>query len=359
MSKLFTPGPTNVPDFIRETYQEDCFHHRKDEFHDMFRQIIKKLKKVFKAKAEVLVLTASGTGAMEASVLNFFNKGDKVLVINTGVFGQRFVELCHLHELDVTEYKVENGKTFVYEDVKELILNQTFNGVFMTYSETSTGILNDVKQIGELTKTKDTLLVVDAISGLVVNDLNVDEWGIDVCLAGSQKGFLLPPGLSFVALSKRAVDKLHDMDVKSMYLNLKLYIDFLRVKAETPFTPAVFELRALNKALDYLLGKGLDDIQKEKEALKNVLIEGFSEIGFIPFAEHTKNNTLVAFTRNESFDFKSYITYMQSKGYVIAGGQRGMLNKIIRVGLIGEVDQHDIEGLIQVTKIYFKEIGHG
>ncbi len=359
MKKLFTPGPTNVPEFVRDTYKADCYHHRKGEFHEMFEGLNKKLKQVFKCDNDVIVLTASGTGSMEASVLNFFSEGDQVLVINTGVFGSRFAELCQIHKLEVVNYEVEYGNTFQLDEIEKLVNNYQFKGVFMNYSETSTGMLNDVESIGELLKGSDTLLIVDAISGLIVNDLNMKDWGIDVCLASSQKGFLLPPGISLVALSDRALKRMETVEVRSMYFDLKRYLNMYQTKLETPFTPAVFEIRALDKALDYLLQKGLDNIQSKKIELKEKLINGFKPLGFIPFSIHTKNNTLVAFKRNDNLDISKYITYMESKNYIISGGQKEMAGKIIRVGLIGEFDQHDIDGIISETEIYFKEIDYG
>ena len=201
---LLTPGPTNIPERYLKIFGEDIIHHRTPEFRRILKENNENLKKVFKTKNDVYTLTTSGTGAMEAAVVNFFSKGEKVLVINTGYFGERFAKIAEIYGLDVINLKYEFGDGYELDDVKKILSeNPDLKGILSTHSETSVGILNDIKALGELTKDTDILLVVDTISGLVANDFDFDGWNIDVAIAGSQKAFLIPPGLSFVTASDK------------------------------------------------------------------------------------------------------------------------------------------------------------
>ena len=221
---LLTPGPTNIPEEYLEIFGKDTIHHRTPEFRRIMKENNENLKKVFKTKNDVAVITSSGTGSMETAVVNFFSKGDKVLAINTGYFGDRFRKIAEIYGLNVINLQYEFGESYNLDDVKKVISeNPDLKGILATHSETSVGILNDIKSLGDLTKNTDILLIVDTISGLVVNEFDFDGWHVDVAIAGSQKAFLIPPGLSFVAISDKAKKAMEVSDLPKYYFDLKQY----------------------------------------------------------------------------------------------------------------------------------------
>ena len=225
---LLTPGPTNIPEEYLEILGNDIIHHRTPEFRRIMKENNENLKKVFKTtQNDVAVLTSSGTGSMETAIVNFFSKGDKVLAVNTGYFGDRFRKIAEIYGLNVINLQYEFGESYKLEDVKKVISeNPDLKGILATHSETSVGILNDIKSLGDLTKNTEILLVVDTISGLVVNEFNFDEWHVDVAIAGSQKAFLIPPGLAFVAISDKAKKAMETSDLPKYYFDLKQYIKY-------------------------------------------------------------------------------------------------------------------------------------
>ena len=234
---LLTPGSTNIPERYLKIFGEDIIHHRTPEFRRILKENNENLKKVFKTKNDVYTLTTSGTGAMEAAVVNFFSKGDKVLVINTGYFGERFAKIAEIYALDVINLKYEFSDSYELDDVKKILSeNPDLKGILATHSETSVKILNNIEALGSLTKNTDILLVVDTISGLVANDFDFDGWNIDVAIAGSQKAFLIPPGLSFITISDKAKKAMERSDLPKYYLSIKQYEKYFEEMTETPYT---------------------------------------------------------------------------------------------------------------------------
>lgn len=350
---LMTPGPTNVPEVIRKKMAEDVIHHRMTDYKKLFTEVSEDLKHFFKTKQEVLTLTCSGTGVMESAVVNLFSKKDKVLVINTGNFGQRFVEIGTTYELDVIDLKYEWGSTYNLEDVKEIILkNKDLKGIFVTHSETSTGVLNDIQILGELTKPTNILLVVDSVSGMVVNPLEFDNWSLDCVIAGSQKGFLLPPGLAFVALSEKAKKAMENSNLPKFYFDLKKYIKFLKEKQQNPYTPAITLIVGLKCACDLLLEEGLDSIQTKHTKLRKYLGEELINLGFEYFVkdEKARGNTLVAVTHPQIENLDEFRSAIDKNGVSIAGGQGNYAGKLLRIGCLGKIDKDDIDRTIEEIK---------
>ena len=260
MSKLLlTPGPTNIPKRYLEIFAKDIIHHRTPEFRNIMKENNDNLKKVFKTSNDVAILTSSGTGAMETAIVNFFSTGDKVIAINTGYFGERFKKIAEIYGLNVIELDYEFGKSYKLDDVQKILDNNSdIKGILVTHSETSVGILNDIKSLGELTKNKDTLLIVDTISGLVANEFEFDNWNVDVAIAGSQKAFLIPPGLSFVAISDKAKKAMEKSNLPKYYFDLKQYDKYFTEMYETPYTPAIALILALHQSLKDLLKNGVE-----------------------------------------------------------------------------------------------------
>ena len=218
---LMTPGPSPVPSSVREALGKEIMHHRTDEFIEILKEINEGLKYVFCTKNPVITFSSSGTGAMEAAVTNFFSAKDKVLVLIGGKFSERWAEIAKAYGLDVVEAKIEWGKSPTAEDVKKALdSHKDIKGVFTTLCETSTATVFDIKGIAAVTKDKNVLLIVDAISGLGQDALPTDEWGVDIVVSGSQKGFMLPPGLAFISISEKAKGFLKTSTLPKYYFNL-------------------------------------------------------------------------------------------------------------------------------------------
>ncbi len=351
---LMTPGPTNVPEDIREVLGQDLIHHRSAEYSKLFAGLNDKLKQIFKTESDVLTLTCSGTGAMESAVVNLFSRGDKVLVINTGKFGERFVDICNVYGVNPINLEYKWGETYRVEDVEKILEREKdLKGVFMTHSETSTGVLNNVEEIGRLLEGKDILLVVDAISGLVANRFEFDEWNVDCAIAGSQKGFLLPPGISFVALSEAAKRSVYSSDLPKFYFSYEAALKVLPA-GQNPYTPAIGLVVAADLACEKILKQGLEKIERERREVREYIEESLQRLGFGFFVEDQENrsNTLLAIYKNglDLLDMKKFLK--ENYGIVVSGGQGQYKEKILRIGCLGEIDKKTVDSLSEAIYDY-------
>ncbi len=352
MSKrLFTPGPTNVPNEIRDVLAQDVIHHRMSTYHEIVQSVTARLKKIFDTKEDVIILTASGTGAMESSVVNLFSAGDEVLVINTGSFGQRFIELCTTFNLVLHKLDYEWGTSYNLEEVKAILSkNPQIKGIFVTYHETSTGVCNNLEALGTLTKNTELLLIADCISGMVVQPFQMDKWGVDCALASSQKGFDLPPGLSFVALSQKAKKAIETSNLFKYYFDYQKYLSALHSKSEQPFTPAISLVVALNQALDSILSKGLDTIISEKVALRKYTEQKLEAIGFTVLVKEElhRGNVLVPVLPPAHINAKDLCAKLDSMyDLTVAGGMGEYAGKMMRVGILGPITTEAIDDLVE------------
>ncbi len=351
MSKLlFTPGPTNVPSEIREVLGQDVIHHRMADYHNLVQDVTTGLKQVFDTKEDVIILTSSGTGSMESAVVNLFSTNDEVLVINTGSFGQRFIELCQVFGLVPHALNYEWGTSYDLDEVKQVLnANPNIKGIFVTYHETSTGVCNNLEALGELTKDTDILLIADCISGMVVQEFHFDAWHVDCAVAGSQKGFYLPPGLSFVALSQKAMKATDTSNIPKYYFDYRKYVNSLHTKSEQPFTPAISIVVALKTALEMILTKGLDNIVAQKAALRMYTEEKFLDMGFelLVSNEEVRGNVLVPVIPPAHLDAKTLCTNLDAKfNFTVSGGMGAYVGKMMRVGILGDITEHDIDTLV-------------
>lgn len=358
MKKLFTPGPTNIPNFILDELSKNIIHHRTEDYSILLKNVIEKLKEVYKTDQDVIIMTTSGTGAMEASVINLFKSREKVLVINTGFFGERYTQITNIYNLEVIELKYQWGRSYNLNEIKETIRNNPdLKGIFVTHNETSTGVCNNIKDIGELTKGTNILLVVDSISGIVNNELLFDDWNIDCAVSASQKGFLLPPGLSFACLSSKAINKMNELENRGYYLNFKKYLQNQEI-GQNPYTPAVSLVMALKVALEYLLEKEISYITSKKREERISLERKLQELGFNLFIEDEKNrgNSLVVVS-HENIDIEQLIKLLDRDfDITIANGQGKYKNKLIRIGLLGDYKDEDYNELLNAIQIKMGEI---
>lgn len=345
--KLFTPGPGNVPQIIRVQLSKNIIHHRMNDYRNLLFKVTEKLQQVFQTKQDVLILTSSGTGVMESAVVNLFSKNDEVLVINTGFFGERFIEICKTYQLKVHTLDYEWGQTYKLEDVKEMFnKHPNIKGVFVTYHETSTGVLNNVQLLGEFIHTTNAILIADCISGMIHHPFAFDEWHVDCALASSQKGFMLPPGLAFVALSEKAKAFIPQSNLPKYYFNYEKYLEFYK-KGQNPYTPAISLILALDLALDIILEKGINNIILEKQKLREYTELKLQELGFELFIidEVIKGNVLVPVLSNE--DINKLVNFLDTRYDIsVSKGQGKYNNSMLRVGLLSDFTTEDIDDLI-------------
>ena len=347
---LFTPGPTNVPVAIREVLGQDLIHHRMGDYYSILTRVNQSLKQIFETRNDLIIVTSSGTGAMESTVVNLFSSHDEVLVINTGAFGKRFVEIGHVYGLIVHELCFKWGETYKISDVEAYLKKHPkIKGVFVTYHETATGVVNDLKPLGRLTKERDCLLIADCISGMVVQEFQFDEWGIDCAVASSQKGFLLPPGISFIALSEKAKKAMQTSELPKYYWDYRRYLE----KIEPPFTPAINIVVALESALQVLLSQGLPYVIENKRKLREYAQEKFMEIGFMPFIEDQtiRGNVMVPVIAPKDVNIQKLVTILDERyEMTVSKGMGSYTSEMLRVGIIGEITKEDIDLLIKNIK---------
>ena len=331
----FAPGPTPVPDRVVRKMSVPILTHRSTEFSDLLRQVALGLQYVFRTDNDVLVLTASGSGAMEAAVVNLLSPGDRVLAISGGKFGGRWVELCATFGIDALTLDVEWGKAADPDEVDRILGEQgPFEAVLATHSETSTGVLHDIEALGRIARGHGCYLVVDAISGLGANELRTDDWHVDIALTGSQKALMIPPGLAFISVSERAWQRIEESRQPSYYLNLKRARDSFS-KGLTPYTPAVSLLMGLAESLEMMKELGLEEIYRIHERNALVTRAGVAALGLNLFARRP-SNVLTSVVMPPGIDGSDLLkTIKQECGVTIVNGMDHYKGKYIRIAHLG------------------------
>jgi aspartate aminotransferase-like enzyme len=341
---LLTPGPTQVPPQLCETLGRPIIHHRTPQFQDNIKQAVEGLKEVFQTKNDIYILTSSGTGAMEAAVVNLLSPGDKVIAVDGGKFGERWVELCQTYKANTIVHKVQWGKAPTAPEIKSLLdANPDTKAVFITLAETSTGVTPDVKAIGAVVHHHSAVLVVDAISGLAVQEIKTDEWFCDVVVSGSQKGLMLPPGLAFVSASPKAIDLINKSTTPRYYFDLRECKKSLE-KADTPFTPAIGLLMALVDSLNMIKKDGLNNMFARYAHLARAVRAGCSAIGLELYPDQScSTNVLTALKVPANIDGEKLTKIMRDTyGITFAGGQDHLKGRVIRMAHMGALDEYDI-----------------
>jgi aspartate aminotransferase-like enzyme len=357
---LLTPGPTPVPSEVLLEMANPIIHHRTDEFKKIFKEVCKDIKYLFQTSNDVIILASSGTGAMEASISNLFNKGDKVLVIRGGKFGDRWGEIAESFELNPVYIDVEWGNPVKVEDVKnKLKENPDIKGIFTQASETSTGIKHPVKEIAELVKDNENcLLIVDGITGVGVFDIKQDEWGIDVLISGSQKAFMLPPGLAFISLSEKAWKFAENSNLPKYYFDLKKERKNLK-KGQTAYTPAVSLIIGLKKVLEMVKKEGLENIFERNKKFAYATREAFKEIGLNIFNEKSPSEAVTAVLLPEKVDGQKLVKFLRDEYKIsIAGGQEHLKGKIIRISHMGFISRFDLIVGVSAVEMALKKFGY-
>ncbi|MFH1457602.1 MAG: alanine--glyoxylate aminotransferase family protein [Candidatus Omnitrophota bacterium] len=340
---LLTPGPTPLPPQVCEALARPIIHHRTPQFQAVLKEVTEGLKYVFQTQNDCFILASSGTGAMEASVANLLSAGDTALCIQGGKFGERWAEICQAYGIEADVLDVVWGKSVDPKDVeKKLKANPKIKAVFTTLCETSTGVGNDIKTIGQLIKDGPAVLVVDAISGLGAIDLKTDDWFCDMVVSGSQKGLMLPPGLGFISVSPKAWKLIEAAKSPRYYFDLKAAKKALD-KTDTPFTPAINLIMALNEALKMIKQDGLENIFLRHHKMAEATRAAVKALGLELFAPEAASDVVTAVKVPQGLDGEKLVKTMRDAfGVTIAGGQSEMKGKLFRIAHMGYIEEFDI-----------------
>lgn len=359
---LMTPGPTNVPYEVREAMSRPMIHHRTKEFEVYFNSMNENLKEIFQTQNHILTLCSSGTGAMEAAIVNAFSPGDRVLVANSGVFGDRLVKIATKFGLDVEAMNIPWGEGITGEDIKSVLDSEKgkdIKGVLVTHNETSTGVTNDIESIGEVLKDRDCLFIIDAVSSLGGIDVKTDEWGIDIVIAGSQKALMLPPGLAFVSVSDKAWQFIEKSTFPKFYFDFLAYKKSLK-KHTTPYTPAVTLIIGASQSLKMLLDEGLDNIFDRHINLGEACRAAVKSIGLELFArESMASHLITSIEVPEGIDIEEVRRILNvDYDIMVAGGQQHLKGKILRIGHMGYVDGFDLLKTLSALEKALVKVGY-
>ncbi|MFA5393970.1 MAG: alanine--glyoxylate aminotransferase family protein [Candidatus Ratteibacteria bacterium] len=358
-SRLFTPGPTPVPNEILLEMAKPLIHHRTPQFRKILAECFSGLKELFQTKEDVMILTSSGTGAMEAAISNLLSPGEKCLVVEGGKFGERFREIAVAYGVGVTTLPVEWGKSATPAEIESALKKEPdIKAVFTTLCETSTGTHTDVKGIGEITRQlPGVLLVVDGISSLGSVECRTDEWGIDVMISASQKAFMLPPGLAFISLSPKAWEKSAKTKTPRYYFDLSAYRKAV-AKEDTPYTPALTLIIGLAGVLEMLKTEGVENIWKRHHLLAEATRQAVKALGLKLLAEHP-SDAVTAVRVPEEIDAEALTKSLRdNSGITFAGGQGKLKGKIFRVSHMGWIDQYEILQAIAALELQLLKMGY-
>ncbi len=340
------PGPTNVPERVTKAMLTHMINHRGNDFVELYEDIIQKTQSVFQTDSDIVVLSASGTGAVEASVINLIQKGDKVIIPVNGEFSSRLSQLLELQGANTIKIVTPPGKNATLEQVKEAFDNNPdVKAFYAVHNETSTGTqIKYLDKISNLTSRNDCYYIVDSVSLLGGSELPVDKWNIDICVTGSQKAIAAPPGISIISVNKRAKKYMVDNPPSTMYFNLPRYFNYYNKSKETPFTPAIPILYAYREALSIILEEGLDVRIKRHQICSDALYSSLTTMGFKPFAkEEDRSISIIALNYLAGLDDKIFRnTLAENFKVLVAGGFGNLKGKVFRIGCMGEINKYHV-----------------
>lgn len=355
---LFTPGPTMVPAEVALAGAKEMIHHRTDQFYDIYEECALKLQTIFETKQRVLTLNATGTGAMEAAVANLVAPGEKMITFNGGKFGERWTKIGKAFGCNVHEVKYEWSDAATPDKLEQALKDAPDAvGVFCQLSETASGALSPVKELVDIAHKAGKFIVVDAISGLLAHPCPMDAWDLDVLLSGSQKGFMMPPGLAFIVLGPRAVEKLEKTKGHVFYFDLKAAIKNDEKKTH-PWTSNVSLFQQLNAALDLLLEEGLPNIHQRHEIQGTAVRAAADALGFKRLSAKFPSNVLTPVLMPEGVAASKLVKFMRDNwGIYMAAGQDDYKDKIVRIGTIGYQDYFDTIMGLAAFEMAMKKFG--
>ena len=358
---LRIPGPTPVPPEVLQAGAQPMINHRGQEFAELIKRITSRLKAMFQTKSDLFLLTGSGTGALEASVVNMLSPGDRVLSVIIGEFGERYAEIAKVFGADLVLLKYEYGMFADPDDIrKALRADAGFKAVMVTHNETSTGVTNDIQAIAQVAKEFNLLLLVDSVSGIGSLKYPVDEWGGDVVSTGSQKGWMAPPGIAMVSVSEKGWEAHKEAKMPRAYWDFSAAKRYLE-RNQTPWTPAVSVLFALDKGLELLEREGLEGVQARHARVAGIVRDGVKSLGLklLVKDERYASNTVTAVWPPDGVDANQLVKAVRTESDIeLAGGQGALTGKIFRVGHLGWVTDADAHRVVESLRTVLPKLGY-
>ncbi len=356
--RLMTPGPTQVPEEALLALARQVGHHRTPEFKALFQEVLDGLRYVLQTKNDVVVLASSGTGAMEAAMVNLVPRGGKAIVLEAGVFAKRWRDIGEAFGIQVVTHSVAWGDAVQPADVARLLAEHPDAvAVFGTLQESSTGVAHDIRGIAEVVAPHSALLVVDGISGVGVQECRADAWGIDVVVVGSQKALMLPPGLAVVSVSEAAWKQMEQVKPQAFYFDLKVHRKKLHDGPDTPWTPAHTLIAALAETLKLIRAQGIESIWQRSNRMARATRAGLTALGIELLANRPADGLTSAWLP-EGVDGSAFTKRLESRfGVKVAGGQGHLKGKIFRIAHMGIVDELDIVATLAAIELVLDELG--
>jgi len=356
---LMAPGPTPVPQEVLLAMAQPIIHHRTPTYEALFAEVRAGLKRLIQTKQETVLFAASGTGAMEAAVVNTLSPGDRVIAIRAGKFGERWGEICQAYGVEVIPLDAPFGHTVAPEQLAETLKKTSgVKAVLCQHSETSTAVLHDVKGYAEVTRRSPAIVVVDAVSSLGVADLPMDAWGVDIVVSGSQKGLMLPPGLALCTLSEKAWALTKTSLLPNYYFNLAAELR-AQQKNQANFTPAVSLILGLRQVLAMLEAEGLQDVFRRHDRLARATRAGVEALGLELFSKATPSPAITAVVAPRGIDGEAVVRgFAKSHNITIAGGQGEMKGMLFRLGHMGYVGEFDVIVALSALEQVLTDLGH-
>ncbi len=359
---LLIPGPTPVPPEVQRALARPMIAHRGTEFPEVFKKVCRQLQECFKTKNEIIIFAATGTGAMESAVVNTLSPGDHVLCVSIGKFGERWIELCRKFGVEVDTLEYEWGEPARPEDVAQRLAEKGegyYRAVLFTHNETSTGLTNDSAAIARAAREHGALTIVDCISGILATPCPVDEWELDVVVAGSQKAFMIPPGLAFVSVSERAWEACANSRLPKYYWDWQA-MRASAAKGETAYTPAVGLILGLEAALELILAEGVDNVIERHRRLAEGVRAAVSALGLSLLGpESHASNAVTAIRGPEGINPDELRKLASARyGVIFSGGQGKLKGKIFRISHMGAIGERELLSAIAVIEMCLKQLGY-
>ena len=350
---LRIPGPTVLPPTVREAGARQMINHRGPEFAAMLDRILTGMKPYFGTTSDIAMITTAGTGGLEAAVVNTLSPGDRVLGVSVGSFGDRFAKIARTYGADVTKIEVEWGRAADPAALREALrADPGYRAVLLTHNETSTAVMNPIPELAVVVRevAPDALILADSVSGLGAVPFEMDAWGVDVVVTGSQKAWMSAPGLAMIAASPRAWAAMETATMPRLYLDLRAHRES-HAAGQTPWTPAIAVVYQVDEGIRLMAAEGADSIFARHEACAAATRAGLAALGFELFADQRHaSRTVTAVVVPDDLDWKAFNTELKRRGLVLAGGQGKLTGKIFRLGHLGSVTLEEILGAMSVLE---------
>lgn len=357
--KLLIPGPVELSPEVLLAMARPPIGHRTPDFEEVLEECWSLLKEVFQTKNDVVIITGSGTSAMDAAISSTMKRGEEVVCIGGGKFGERFIDISRAYGLAPREVKVEWGEAVAPEEVEEVVAESSAKAITLTHNETSTGVIHDAKAIGKIAKEYGLLYILDGITSVGGDEVKTDAWGVDICITGSQKCLAAPPGLAMLSVSEKAWGVIEEKDKSNYYLDLAAYRRALKKKT-TPYTPSVSLIYGLQEALRRVKAEGLEARIKRHRTLAKAAREASKAMNLELFPrEEVASNTVTAIRIPSGLTDDDVRGRMKRDyGILLAGGQAQLKGKIFRIGHIGNIGYGELIEALGALELVLKKSGH-